>query len=460
MAASRHIAKNRFKQIFLDGWEAFKRDHPRYEVVDEVVQKMLGCGDPANGHAIYLCPDCQARCVVAFSCKSQFCLSCAKVYGQQWVATVQDMLHPGVRYRHLTLTVPEVLRPLFYQHAATLLDGLMQAAQIALDAVVTRTKRQGVKLGYIVVLQTAGRSATYNPHLHVLMTDGGLRADGTWQRLGYLPYGLLHRTWQAHVLQMIATRLVGDAVAQRLVVEARRRYPKGFVAYLQGDVRPRMRQLTRYLAKYVVSPPIALSRIIAYDRVRGTVTYWYRDHLKRGQKTTETVSRETFIGRMVQHILPKGFQRMRYDGLQATCILKKVREQVVRVLQVVVQPVSARDDAASVTRPRHRERIQAAFGRDPLACPRCGQEMWLWQIWHPKYGVVYDELERMERGIYERAERPVDRPGEINRAGNAGPVSDRHIQVPLFVVAEEADIPDVVIDGVVALDGTKPRQML
>src|SRR4030095_9028254 len=134
----------------------------------------------------------------------------------------------------------------------------------------------------MVVLQTAGRSASYNPHVHVIMTDGGLRADGTWQRLGYLPYDQLHRPGQEQLLAMIVTRLAGDEHAQRLVAEMRRRYPKGFVAYLQGDVRPRMQQLARYLAKYVVSPPMALSRIIAYDRERGTVTYWYRDHQRGG----------------------------------------------------------------------------------------------------------------------------------------------------------------------------------
>jgi hypothetical protein len=52
MAASSHTHKNRFKQIFAGGWEDFKRNHPRYEAVDEVVQKMLGCGDPANGYAM------------------------------------------------------------------------------------------------------------------------------------------------------------------------------------------------------------------------------------------------------------------------------------------------------------------------------------------------------------------------------------------------------------------------
>ena len=274
MAASRHIYKNRFKQIFVDGWEAFKRKHPRYEAVDAVVQKMLGCGDPSNGYAVYLCPDCQERRLVAFSCKSQFCLSCAKVYGQQWVETVQGMLHPGVAYRHLILTVPEGLRPLIYQHAAELLSGLMQAARTAMDAVVARAKRQPMTLGYIVVLQTAGRSASYNPHLHVIVTDGGLRADGTWQQLGYLPYDLLHRTWQAQVLDLIATRLAGDRSAQAVVDEMRRRYPKGFVAHLQGNVLPRVRKLTRYLVKYAVSPPLALSRIVAYDQERGTVTYW------------------------------------------------------------------------------------------------------------------------------------------------------------------------------------------
>jgi hypothetical protein len=435
MAVSSHIYKNRFKQIFADGWEEFKQNYPRYQAVDEVVRKMLGCGDPAGGHAVYLCPDCQERCVVAFSCKSQFCLSCARVYGQAWVTTVQGMLHPGVPYRHLILTVPEALRTLIYQHAAALLSGLMQAAHTAIDAVVARAKRQPVTLGYIVVLQTAGRSATYNPHLHIIMTDGGLRTDGTWQRLGYVPYDLLHRLWQTQVLELIATRLLGDAQAQSLVAEMQRRYPRGFVAHLQGNVLPRMRQLTRYLVKYVVSPPMALSRIIAYDRAQGTVSYWYRDHLNQGKQTTETVGREAFIGRMVQHILPKGFQRIRYYGLQATCTLKKVRAQLVELLQVAEQQVLPLEETVPVSRPRYRERMQAAFGRDPLTCPRCGRVMWLWQVWHPRYGLIYDELERMKVGRYERGERPVCRGVDPDRAGDVGAGSDGHVQVPLFTLS-------------------------
>ena len=417
--------KNIFKQIFQDGWEDFKQKYPRYEEVDEVVQKMLGCGDQANGYSVYMCPECHEQHRVAFSCKSSFCLSCARAYGEQWAEKVKGMLHPGVMYRQLILTVPEGMRTLIYQHPEKLLDGMMKAAQGAMDVAVAVAKRKAVRLGYIVVLQTAGRSGSYNPHLHVLMTDGGLTEEGKWEALGYIPYDLIHRQWQEHVLAMIGERMVGDATAQEIVAKMRRRYRRGFVAHLQGDALPRLGQLTRYIVKYVVSPPMALSRIVAYDREQGTVTYWYRDHLSQ-QKQTETVNRETFIGRMVQHILPKGFQRIRYYGLQATCILKKVRQQIVRALQGAVQLVMAGFEAIKLT---YRERMQQAFGRDPLTCSRCGTEMWLWCIWHPDYGVIYDELERMKAGVYERHERP---PPEPDRTGDVG-VGQRphHLQLPL-----------------------------
>jgi hypothetical protein len=187
--------------------------------------------------------------------------------------------------------------------------------------------------------------------------------------------------------------------------------------------------------RQVVSPPLALSRIVAYDRERGMVTYWYRDHQRGGQRTEETVSRATFIGRMVQHILPKGFQRIRYYGLQAICTLKKVRAQLLQLLMVAEQQVLLLSDTAPVSRPSYRERMLSAFGRDPLVCPRCGRAMWLWQVWHPQYGVVYDELERMKAGVYERVERPLCHGIESDRAGDAGAGSDGHLQLPLFTMS-------------------------
>ena len=391
--------KEIFKQIFRDGWEAFKARHPHYDAVDEVVQKMLGCGEFENGYAVYICPDCFEEKKVPFSCKSSFCLSCAKTYTANWVETIQGMLHEGLGYRHLVLTVPKALRGLFYRHEAALYEGLMKIGPQMMDDAVSTAQGKALALGYIVVLQTAGRAANYNPHLHIIMTNGGLDEGGAWHSLGYIRYQIIHRKWQYYLLGMVKEVLSEVAGVAELVDALWRQYPKGLVAYLQEETVPKIAKLAQYIAKYVVSPPMALSRLVSYDRETGLVTYWYRDH-RTGQKEVVRLDREQFIGRMVQTILPKGFKRVRYYGLQATCKLKKVSVHLQTALQKLVQGVFGWVENI-VGKLRYPERMKRAYGLDPLKCVQCGTELWLWYVWHPNYGVIYDELAQLRSGKYD-----------------------------------------------------------
>lgn len=259
MAKASESKKDIFKQIFRDGWEAFKACHPCYEAVDEVVQKMLGCGEFEKGYAVYICPDCFTEKKVPFSCKSCFCLSCAKTYTANWVETIQGMLHEGVGYRHLVLTVPEALRGFFYRYPAELYEGLMKIGPQMMDDAVSTAKGKVLELGYIVVLQTAERAANYNPHLHIIMTDGGLDEAEEWHPLGYIRYQIIHCKWQDYLLGMVKEVLSGLAGVAELIDALWRQYPKGFVAHLQEEIVPKIAKLAQYIAKYVVSPPMALS---------------------------------------------------------------------------------------------------------------------------------------------------------------------------------------------------------
>jgi len=101
---------------------------------------------------------------------------------------------------------------------------------------------------------------------------------------------------------------------------------------------------------------------------------------------------------MVQHILPKGFHRMRYYGLHATCKAKQVKG-VLTALMVALGRV-IKGTYRIVAQKTYRERVLASTGRDPLRCVRCGREMRLWQGWQPRYGVVSDELQAIKRGRY------------------------------------------------------------
>src|SRR6266403_909138 len=128
---------NVFKQIFADHWEPFQRAHPRYQTAyyDGLVAKMLACGNPEKmGYIEYRCWQCgQGKHLVAMSCKSSLCLRCAKVYVDNWVSQVSKVLHEGVIYRHIILTVPAMFRTIFYQHAAVLVSALMRCGGQCLD---------------------------------------------------------------------------------------------------------------------------------------------------------------------------------------------------------------------------------------------------------------------------------------------------------------------------------------
>jgi len=400
MTAATPPAWSIFKQIFADHWDGFKHVYPRYNrrYYDDLVAKMLGGGDPDQmGYIDYRCLRCgEGTHRVAMSCKSSLCLRCAKVYVDKWVSQVSQMLHEGVIYRHIVLTVPEILRQTFYQQAQAVLSPFMRCGVRCLDDVVSRVGGRALKGGYIVVIQTHGRHGRSNPHLHIIATSGGWDPQAQqWIHLDYVPYARLRKKWQWHLLTMLR-QTVKTPEIRRLVDTCYTRYREGFVTHGQkGDVPTRYQSLARYLAKYVVSPPISLRRIDRYDGQR--VTYHYRSH-KSERVEWETVAVSTFIGRMVQHVFAQGFQRIRYDGVQATKTFAKLkvlmREAVAKVEGVVKGAIKV------IARLTYRQRYQQSMGRDPLRCPHCHAEMGVWKIWHPKYGVIYDELEAIKRGKY------------------------------------------------------------
>jgi hypothetical protein len=186
------------------------------------------------------------------------------------------------------------------------------------------------------------------------------------------------------------------AAVQQVVDTCWRRYPNGLVPNVQkGTLPAQFHSVARYIAKYVVSPPMAVRRI---DRDDGEwVTYHYRSH-RTDRVEHETVDVYTFIGRMVQHALPKGFKRMRYYGVQATKTFAKVKALIQEALAKVQGVVKGA--VKILARLTYRQRYQQSMGHDPLICPHCQHEMGLWKIGHPKYGVVYDECHVINRGTY------------------------------------------------------------
>ena len=172
MSAAPSLDWSVFKQIFADHWKPFQHAHPRYQTsyYEGLVTKMLACGNPEKiGYLAYRCLHCgQGKHLVAMSCKSSLCLRCAKVYVDNWVSQVSQVLHEGVISRHIILTVPAMFRTTFSQNAAVLLSALMRCGAQCLDDFYSDVRGKALRGGYITVIHTHGRNRQYHPHLHLI----------------------------------------------------------------------------------------------------------------------------------------------------------------------------------------------------------------------------------------------------------------------------------------------------
>ena len=379
--------KNRLIQIFSDHWEQFKRFHPNLvdENIETNVQKMMGCGMFSNGYAEYRC-SCGHIKKVPFSCKSRFCLRCSKVYIDNWVSKMKEIIFAKVIHRHIILTVPGTLWKYF--HNKQILKLLADCGARLIEEVASIClKGRRIELGIISVTQTAGRKCTWNPHLHLLVTEGGLDTKNKWKDFYYFEYRTLSKKWMYILLNALKKALADNPEAIRLIDEVfQKRSSKGLITRAKKE-KVRKRDIIGYLIKYVASPPIALYRITDYDGEY--VRYWYKEHPTQRQVFVKVTAYE-FIARLIQHIPPKGLKLIRHYGLYARVKIKKVKQIINRMfehIKAVSQEFFSFWHRPSST--NYRERLRESFGIDPFRCPNCGEELILYEIWHPKYGIVY-----------------------------------------------------------------------
>jgi hypothetical protein len=210
-----------------------------------------------------------------------------------------------------------------------------------------------------------------------------------------LPSALLRRTWPWHLLTRLRQTLQ-TKVIEPLVAACLRQYPDGLVTNVpQGQGPAQSQRVARSVAKEVVSPPISVRRIDRDDG--GRVTSHDRSH-RTDRMADDTVPVKTFLGRMVPQVMPQGCKRLRSDGVQATKTFAKVKRMLQTALAKVAEVVQGA--VKIIARLTSRQRDEPSTGRAPFRCPHGQRERELWCIWHPTYGVIYDEGEVIKRGTY------------------------------------------------------------
>ena len=367
---------NILQDIFKDYYEEMIYTlHPRQSVIENV-DRMINCGDPAFGGAMYGCSSCGTLKFVPFRCHSRFCPTCGTKYSIDRTTSMSFKII-NVQHRHCVFTIDQELRHFFLEDR-TLLNCLFSAVQsVVLNMFHKENKTEKFTPGFICVLHTFGRDLKWNPHIHCLLSEGGIGNSGLWRGKSHFPYDYLRRAFRTALLNLLEEKL-GPSF-KKVKSKCYRIHKKGFYVFAKPN-RCNPNIVAKYIGRYLGRPVIATSRIDSYDGEN--VTFHYNRH-EDNKLVTETIPAMEFIARLIQHIPEKHFKQIRYYGLYA-----RNKESDAKLNHAI----SKDKHRVILSFNRWRECTLFSFGYDPLKCPCCGQTMLFLELYHNHQHVSLDEL--------------------------------------------------------------------
>jgi hypothetical protein len=359
----------------------------------KALRDLAACRTAVLGGHVEHCLDCGHERIAYNSCRNRHGPKCQALARAHWLDQQAQHLLP-VEYHHVVFTLPAELGELALANPAALYDLLMRSAAAALREVAANPKRLGAAIGVLMVLHTWGQNLHHHPHVHCVVTGGGLSCDaaGTidaspcWRacRPGFfLPVRVLSRVFRGKFLAGLRAALGGGPQGppppQAGLAEAPARarwcatlYAQDWVVYAKPPFGGPA-QVLKYLARYTHRVAISNARLLGLSD--GRVTFRYQDYADGRRPKTMTLGADEFLRRFVQHVLPRGFVKIRHYGLLANR-QREARLATCRRLLLVANGTAAVPSTDAVS-------IEPA---QPRCCPQCAGSRLVYRALPPTAG--------------------------------------------------------------------------
>ncbi len=271
------------------------------------MEEIVSCRTAALGGSLYRCDDCGALDYRYHSCRNRHCPKCQEDRAQDWLARLRARLLPCDHYL-LTFTLPHQLRAVARSHQRVVYAALLREAAASIQTLATDRQWVGGTLGILAVLHTWSRTLEYHPHAHLLVTAGGLSSDGSaWVKPAHphflVPGYALSEIFRAKMRDALRRAALGRDLDPRV-------WKRSWTVHIQqigtGE------QATLYLSRYVYRVALTNQRVERF--AHGRVTFRYT-HARSRETRRVTLPVDVFIGRFLQHVLPRGFTKIRSYGL-------------------------------------------------------------------------------------------------------------------------------------------------
>jgi hypothetical protein len=376
-------------------------DRPRFEVADvfrcygadyrqkhgasmSVAQRRVTtaievCRTAVLGGHLEQCDHCGHQRNAYNSCANRHCPKCQSLARAKWLEDRQSELL-NTQYFHVVFTVPEEISTIAYHNKRQVYGILFRAAAETLRTIAADPKHLGAQIGFFAVLHTWGSNLLHHPHLHCVVSGGGLSADGSqWIccRIGFfLSVRVLSRLFRRLFLEQLCNAFDAgnleffSSLKSLQDPSAFRNYlaPLREVEWVIYAKRPFAgpEQVLDYVGRYTHRVAISNNRLS--DIAEGKVSFRYKDYRHQAKQKTMTLQAEEFIRRFLLHVLPEGFQRIRYYGFLAN----RYRQQKLARCRDLLD-TSQPEPAASKVNSDYRDRYEELTGSSLWQCPVCHQ---------------------------------------------------------------------------------------
>lgn len=289
---------------------------------------LSACRTTALGGHVEACDHCGHRRISYNSCRDRHCPKCQGSACAKWLSERAADLLP-VPYFHVVFTLPDTVAALALRFPRVVYGALFEAAAKTLLVVAADPRRLGARIGCIGVLHTWGQNLTHHPHVHFIVTGGGVSPDGQrWiasRKRFFLPVRVLSRVFRGKFIALLRAarskgRLADEGLTRPENLDA------GFEAWLTEAVRQEWvvyakppfggpAKVLKYLARYSHRVAISNDRLVALKD--DAVSFRWKDYAHGNAIRVMTIEAVEFIRRFLQHVLPKGFVKIRHYGFLA-----------------------------------------------------------------------------------------------------------------------------------------------
>jgi hypothetical protein len=339
-----------------------------------------------GGHVDSCSLGCGYLAISYNSCRNRHCPKCQSLKQAKWLAERLERLLP-VHYFHLVVTLPHELKPLARYNPEFVFNLLFESVSRALQQFARDYERLQAQVGFTAVLHTWDQDLNLHPHLHLVVTGGGLSEDGErWIPAGnsfLLPVRALSKIIRGKFMEALEKafregRLQGKVQGLEGPVQfqrfSRKLKRKKWVVYAKGSFGG-SQNAYHYLSRYTHRVAIANHRLVSL--AEGKVSFRARDNSRPGHQRLVTITAPEFIRRFLLHVLPPRFVKIRHYGLMAPGNAKTKLEKARALLRLPKPPAHKEPKGQKLDPPSEpktwQEMLQALTGVDLTTCPNCGQ---------------------------------------------------------------------------------------